>query len=326
MFKHLIWNHIFFDKDGGSGGEGSGDSGGDPGGAGGGGDGGNAGGAPGASSLRAQLAAGLDETERASFAKWADSYTTDKDFAKAAVSMRSNFDSRVPIPKPDDKPEVIDGFWQKVGKPKEAKEYAFDWGKDEEGKPRVLDDEMAGFFEGFKEHSHKVHKTKAQFEEDLKFYNDFEAKREASMKGKISAGLKAAETRLKQDWGPDYEDNLAFAQDAGADFADDEKEWTSFVNLQLADGVRIGDHPTLLRMMAKIGRANADDRRVRRMNDSGEAESIKAKIEEIENEALAKGKSTSSEEYHKRLQPLYEKLYPKKHAGAVTGVGFGGKG
>ena len=324
MFRRH-WNDIFFAPEDGGGDGGEGDGGGDDSGGGAGTGGGDAGGGQqDAKSLRAQLAASLDEADRPAFLKWAESHTDDKSWAKSAVHMRTSFDNRVPIPKPDDKPEKINEFWEKVGKPKEPKEYAFDWGKTEDGKPRELDDEEAGFFEGFKEHSFKVHKTKAQFEEDLKFYNDFQAKQEAAFQAKIGRAQKEAEARLKQDWGPDFDDNLAFAEEAGAAFADNPDEWAAFVNTPMTNGMRVGDHPTMLRMMAKIGRANAEDMRVRNLHQSGEAEDIKAKIAELEQAAMDAGESTSSEKWHKKLQPLYEKLYPKKHSGAGTGMGFGG--
>ena len=274
-------------------------------------------------SLRAQLASALDVAEREPFVKWADGYTTDKDFAKAAVNMRTAFDSRVPIPKPDDKPEVIDKFWQKVGKPAEAKAYNYDWGNDAEGKPRQLDDGEVARFEGFKDYAYQHNFTQRQFEAGIKFLEEDTAKQETAFAARIASAQTDSVSRLKQDWGSDYDDNLAAATDAGVAFADNVDDWSSFVNLPLADGVRVGDHPTLLRMMAKIGRANGEDQRVRNMTASGESEDIKSQIAAIEDEALSKGSSTSAPEFHKRLQPLYEKLYPKKHSGQAGG--FGGR-
>lgn len=323
MFMKLPY---FYPEDG-NGGSGNGDSGGDSGGTGDGGGGGSSvqGGADsGAQSLRAQLAAALDPTERESFVKWSDGYSTDKDFAKAAIHMRSAFDARVPIPKPDSKPEDVNAFWEKVGRPTESRGYSFDWGKDEKGEPLKLDDERTSDFEAWKEYAFQHNFTQPQFEAGIKFLNEREAKREALFKGKIIEAHKQAVTRLKEDWGPDFEANLDAAADAGVAFADNEQEWAAFVNLPLADGVRVGDHPTLLRAMAKIGRLTAEDQRVRTMHASGEADTVKSQIEALEQEAMQKGHSTAQEPYHSKLAALYQKLYPKKHSGQM-GAGFGGR-
>ncbi len=277
-------------------------------------------------SLRALTAASLEGDERTDFEKWGQQYTTDTEFAKAMGSMRRQFDSRVPVPKQDAKPEELDKYFQRVGKPKDAKDYAFDWGKDEKGQPRQLDDTERGRFEGFKEFAHKNHLTQAQFENLVKFHEEGERKSDETFVGQINAAHQRSVDELRNEWGADFDNNANAAVEGGILYAPSEEAWSSFVELPLANGMKVGDHPTLLRTMAKIGRASGEDTRVRNMNSSGEAESIKAEIASLEQQALDAGELPSDAKWHKRIDPLYKKLYPKVHtASPHGGGGFGSR-
>jgi hypothetical protein len=326
MFERLFWWSALLLKPEDGAGDGDAGGGADGGAGGGGNDGGNGGVNPNpgaAQSLRSQLAAALPEADRDPFNKWAGGFATDTDFAKSALNLRSTYDNRVPIPKPDDKPEVIKGFWQKVGMPKEAKEYAYDFGKTEDGKPVALDDDETARFERFKEYAHEHNFTQSQFTAGVKFLEEDTAKQMTAVTAASNKATADSEKLLKSEWGPDFDDNLAFAEDAAVDFAGKD-EWTKLAELRLEGGMKVGSHPTLVKMLAKIGRMNGNDQRVRRMNETGEAEDIKAKIAEIEEEAFKAGQSTAEERWHKQLQPLYEKLYPTKHTNVMGGRGFGG--
>jgi len=306
LLRRNLWMFPLWEGEGAGGGEGAGDKGGE-------------GGDKAAVSLREQLATTLPDTEREGFQKWASTYTDDTEFVRGAFNMRQQFDARVPVPGKDAKPEDYDKFFQKVGKPAAPKDYAFDWGKGEDGKPVQLPDSDAARFESFKEYAHQHHFTQGQFEAGIKFLNEDNAKQEAEFEAMLDREHENSLKAMKAEWGPDFEPNVQAALDGGLAYAPDEKAWTDFVNLPLAGGMLVGDHPTLLKTMAKVGRASAEDQRVRDLRSSGEAETIQAQIAAIENEAIKAGKSTSSEEYHNRLMPLYKKLEPKTFTGFSRG-------
>lgn len=312
---------------GGDGGAAGGEGGGDKGATGGegegaGGDKGAGGAEARAASLRASLAANFEGDDRNDFENWANSYNTDADWAKSAFSMRRQFDARVPVPKPDDS-KAMDKFFQRVGKPADPKAYTYDFGKDESGKPVQLDDGQRAQFEQFKEFAHKNHYTQAQFEQAIKFQTEMVGRQETEFDGRIKAARERSVDELREEWGPDFENNINAAVDGGILYAGDEQSWRSFVNLPLANGMLVGDHPTFLRTMAKVGRATGEDQRIRQMKSSGEAESVQEEIRRIESEAEKAGESTASEKWHRQLAPLYAKLHPKKHTGG--GMGFGAR-
>src|SRR3546814_15836235 len=62
-----------------------------------------------------------------------------------------------------------------------------------------------------------------------------------------------AETSLRREWGGDHERNLTFAQRAVRSFGDD--TFVDFLESQEVEGVKLGDHPHLVRAFAAIGRA-----------------------------------------------------------------------
>lgn len=273
-------------------------------------------------SLRAQMASMLDSDMRPGFEKWANTYTTDEEFARGTLNKHQQFDARVPLPKDDSKPEEIDKFYQRIGKPPSPKEYSYDFGKDEEGKPRELPDGDRARLEAFKEYAHANHYTQKQFEAGLKFLDEDNAKQETEFAATLDRAQENSIKTLKQEWGPDYEANLDAAIEGGVAFAPDEASWKEFVNLPLAGGIKVGDHPTFLKTMAKLGRASAEDQRVRTMHQSGEADNIQAEIGKIEQAAIAAGKSTASEPYYSQLRTLHKKLQPKVMSGQGAN-GFG---
>lgn len=262
-------------------------------------------------SLRARLADSFEtDEEKAAFRQRAEKYGTDKDFAKTVNSMFNTYDQRVPLPGADSKPEDWHKLYTRLGKPESPVDYKYDWGETK------LDDATTQRVEAFKQYAHEHNFTQAQFEKSLSFYNDLQAKEFEAAAGQIdSFQLKTTEV-LRKEWGADFETNLEHAKAAGAEFCDSPEEYKALMDMTIMGeqgAMRIGDHPTLLKIMAKIGRAYSEDARIRNMEKSGEAEGIQAKIAEIEEAARKANVSTSQEPYHSQLAPLYQKLFPKKH-------------
>jgi hypothetical protein len=272
-------------------------------------------------SLRAQLAAGIPEAERGDFTQWGEQFTSDADWAKSALSLRRSFDARVPVPKADDKPEVHSKYFERVGKPTEAKLYTYDFGKDEKGEAVKLSDKDMADFEGYKEYAHKHHFTQAQFKAGMDFLLERDRKDATSFTAQINAAHEASVDRLREQWGADFENNVNHAVEGGILYAPSEESWRSFTELPLANGMKVGDHPTFVETFAKIGRMTSEDQRHRNIRESGEAESVRAEIARLEDEAIKAGELPSDEKWHKRIEPLYKKLYPKKHTGGSAGYG-----
>ncbi len=262
-------------------------------------------------SLRAQLAEAFETPEeKEAFRKRAEKFATDKDFAKSMHHMSSTYDQRVPLPGADSKPEDWHKLYTRLGKPETANDYKFEWGEER------LDDAGTARYEAFKKFAHDEHLTQKQFEGLVKLNQTFNGQDLEAASGQLdNFQLKTTEL-LRKEWGADFEANLEYGRTFGSDFADSPEEWKAAMDLTIMGpqgAMRVGDHPTLLKAFAKVGRMFSEDARIRSMEKSGETESIQAKIAEIEERAAKENKSTSQEPFHSQLAPLYAKLYPKKH-------------
>ncbi len=322
----LHWQ-VLWNTEGGSGGDGgAGGAGGAAGGAGGaGGEGGAPGGVPGGDkgagggqqqlSLRAQMASMLEGDAKSQFEEWGKKYATDADFGKAIHNMRSTYDQRVVMPGADAPPEERHKFFQKLGKPNTATDYKFEWGDE---KP---DNATTARFEAFKKFAFDENLTQTQFEKLVQLNNKFAADDGEAALAQLDEAQERSSEALRKAWGVDYDANLEYAIAAGADLADSSDEWKALMDMPIIgkEGtMRVGDHPTLLKVLAKVGRAYSEDTRIRISEKTGERQSIQAQIEAIEEEARKAGRKTSEEHYHNRLMPLYAKLHPGKTR--ATGV------
>jgi hypothetical protein len=258
-----------------------------------------------AKSLRASMSELLGDTERPDFEKWSSGYTTDKDFAVAAVNLRKTYDARVPVPGKDAKPEEMAKYFSRVGMPKSPGDYKFDFGSVEIG------DHDKARFEEFRQYAFDNFYTQPQFEKAVGFYTDTNVKQTEVKLGMAEQFQKSTVDTLKKEWGVDYDENLMFARDAGSQFAGDE-EWKAFADTRLENGMFAGDHPTVMKMMAKIGRGINEDTRARMVMKGSEVEGYQAQIAAIEKEAFEKKSSTYQEPYASQLEVLYKKLYPGK--------------
>lgn len=255
-----------------------------------------------------------DPKEREGFENWSKKYPSDKDRAKAFNHMRSSFDQRVALPAENATPEDWSKFYQKLGQPATSKEYTFNWG---ERKPT---DEETARLEGFKEVAHKFNLSQRQLEGLVAWNNQSEDQMTQAAIDQMDAFQDQTVEFLKKEWGADFANNQEYVRAVGVQFADDQKEWQAFTDMKIMSDkgmMRVGDHPQFNLLFAKIGRLFAEDTRARENEMSGEAASLKAQIEGIEQEAIRAGKMPSEEPYHSKLTPLYAKLYPKKHKGNV---------
>ena len=268
---------------------------------------------------RSDMSHGLDQDIQDSFIKIADRYTSPAEFAKGVVDLRKSHDSRVSLPDDKTKDEDRHKFFVRLGKPNEAKEYAFNHAQDA---PELNDVEVEAR-EGFREIAHRLHLTQPQVD-GLVQWND--EQRKLGFDGFSKAAQSFADQTkdvLEKQWGPDFEKNIEAANAAKAEFGSEGFE--EFKNLRLSDGRIVGDHPALVDLLAKVGREleTDDERRVRNLHGTEQADDLQSQIDAIEQEAIEKGKSTADPEYHRRLQPLYEKLHGTKSMSPIRG--FGGR-
>lgn len=75
----------------------------------------------------------------------------------------------------------------------------------------------------------------------------------------VQTGLREAETALKTDWGADYEKNLEETRRAYTTFEAADPKFKELLETDIGNGMKIGNHPVMLKVFHTIGKAMADD-------------------------------------------------------------------
>jgi hypothetical protein len=212
----------------------------------------------------------------------------------------------------DDDPEwehKMAPVFERLGRPKDAKAYAFDDPKDFE-----LDDVDKEYRESFRPVAHRLGLTQKQVKglaawqtENVKLIRDAE-------KAKRDGASSVARSALEREWGRNFSARLKGANQALEQFGG--KEGRALASTILRDGSRLGDKIEFVRMMANIN-ANAQkaaavvDRSAPTIGASGsEPEAALEEIEAIKDSAVRQGLDpTHSRWPHRQLEQLYEKAY-----------------
>lgn len=152
---------------------------------------------------------------------------------------------KVVIPKEGAKPEEIDTFYTKLGRPKTPAEYKFGEVKLPEGMKPADDAPIRAF-------AHKAGLNNQQADALNKFLTETAIGMMEGAKNEAAAQYKAAEEALRKDWGAEYDQNLVKARLAIKTFGGDEL-------MQALDTLGLQDNPLLAKAFAKIGKALSED-------------------------------------------------------------------
>lgn len=245
---------------------------------------------------------GLDKSEAMSFRNHASRYKAPNEFARAHIELHKQ---AVFLPKAEDRD--ADAKWDKVferlGKPKEAKDYKFTDPKDLQ-----LDDTDKDYRESFRSVAHRARLTQNQVEflEGWQ-YENAKLMRDAQATATEEAPRKARNL-LRSRWAGEFDRNvndanLAFKHYAGS-------KASELAKTRLADGSYLADHPEFVAMMARVGKDRGEDDTVITDMNRSRAEDAKSEIEKITNEALGKGLDPTHRNWpHEQLDKLYRKAH-----------------
>lgn len=256
------------------------------------------------------FADGLDKSEAMTWRNFASRYTSPQEFAKAHIEMRKTYDTRIPVPGPDAKPEDWQKVYDRLGRPKEPSEYKFSDPEDFE-----LDDTDKSYRDAMSQAFHRVglnqwqvsELEKAQYEQ-IKLFRD-------SQKAARERAVEQAQKTLKAEWAADYDRNLKLANTSLVTYGKDDAP--NLAALTLADGSTLGAHPAFIKMMARIGAERAEDDREPTPFNASARESAQAEIKRIEEEALARGLDPLHPDWPRdQLRPLYQKVAGSRNLGA----------
>ena len=244
----------------------------------------------------------LDKSEAMSFRNFASRHTDKASFARSHIELHK---SAVFLPKPEDKEADAkwDRVYERLGRPKEAKDYAF-----KDPKDFAFDDVDKEYRESFRGVAHRARLTQNQ----VSFLEDWQVEQAKLMRDAQKTATEEAPRKarnlLKSRWAGDFENNINHANTAFKHYAGTKAP--ELLAVRLADGSYLRDHPEFVSMMARVGRDRAEDETVITPMNQSRADSARAEIEKIQNDALAKGWDPTHRMWpHAQLEPLYKRAY-----------------
>jgi hypothetical protein len=180
----------------------------------------------------------------------------------------------------------------KMGRPESADKYTLD-AKSE----TVPMDENA--IKIFSETSHKLGLNNKQAQGVLDFYkNNMEAR---TQQAKVDAETTQAQAKnvLRQEWGRDYDSNIAKAKSLATANLSPE-----IFEMQLADGTALGDNVDVIKGFAKIANMMSEDKILSTESENMDrAEDIQTEIDQIMNDRAGP--------YYNRTHPDHDKMVQK---------------
>jgi len=196
---------------------------------------------------------------------------------------------KIVIPTKNSSQEAWDEAYAKLGRPESADKYALDAKSDV-----VPFDETA--IKSFAEQSHKLGLNNKQAQGILEFYkNNMEG---SAQQAKIDTetAQSQAEQELRQEWGRDFEGKVKQAGALAKANINPE-----ILDMTLSNGVRLGDHPEIIKGFAKIAGMMSEDKIV-----ATESENVNT-IADIESEISAITNDTNGPYWNKQ-HPDHDKM------------------
>ena len=136
--------------------------------------------------------------------------------------------------------------YEKLGRPKTAEEYKFNLPEDQKVDEAAL--------KNFSTQAHKLGLLPGQADGMVKFYNEMIGNELAQADSIATSQREKAITELKTEWGQAYDQKLQQANNVVADVFP-----KGFMDTNLADGSKLGDHPAVIKAFATLAGKMGED-------------------------------------------------------------------
>jgi len=233
--------------------------------------------------------------------KHAEQFASPADAAKSAYDMRAKLSNAVNIPGKDASDEDRAAFNEKMGVPKESKDYEFALPEGTE-----LTDEQKTEFDELKVMFHK-HNMSA--DQAAGFFADLNersiANTETSEKA-IEEGVKTAEADLRKEWGDDYTTNKNHFDRAIKTFGGD--EFAHMMENVEVNGVKLGNTPAMMRAWASVGRKIDESTMDLTLSEVGKAD-LDTKIDELTDKLHSEADVKKRQEFFDERAELSSRLH-----------------
>ena len=201
---------------------------------------------------------------------------------------------KVAVPNKNSTEDQWNEVYDKLGRPESADKYSLDIKSD------VVPFDN-GAIKQFAENAHKLGLSNTQAQGVLEFYkNSMEGTAQQSQVNTETAQVQA-EQQLRQEWGREFENNV---KKAGA-LAKANLN-TDILDLELKNGMRVGDHPELIKGFAKIASMMSEDKIVLSENESADKSTdLESQISTITNNREGPYWNKRHPDHDKSVQQVY---------------------
>ena len=218
--------------------------------------------------------------------------------AKTVVHQQKVLGSRIPIPKTDEEKMEV---YNKLGRPETADKYEVSIPTDYK---QYMPEEQVN---QFKNVAHNIGLNNEQVNALIEYQKntiDYEMKNQPA---KVDASRKESEKTLKNEWGYDYDKNVAKAKRALQVYGDPEI-------LELMN-TEAGNHPAVVKMFARLGEDITEDMAQNTQNNSLAVSPLDAQEEITEifddpDHAYHDPKHRDHKAAVERVRQLHEKVFP----------------
>jgi len=201
---------------------------------------------------------------------------------------------KIVIPTKNSSQETWDEAYAKLGRPESADKYSLDVKSDV-----VPFDETA--IKSFAEQSHKLGLNNKQAQGILEFYkNNMEG---SAQQAKIDTetAQSQAEQQLRQEWGRDFEGKVKQAGALAKANINPE-----ILDMTLSNGIRLGDHPEIIKGFAKIANMMSEDKIIATESENvNTVADIESEISAITNDTDGPYWNKQHPDHDKTVQQVY---------------------
>jgi len=195
---------------------------------------------------------------------------------------------KVVIPTNNSTEEAWNEVYDKLGRPESAEKYSLD------SKSEVVNlDESA--IKSFAEQSHKLGLNNKQAQGILEFYKNNMEGTAQQEKIDMETAHAQAEQQLRQEWGRDFDSKIKQAKALAQANID-----LKFLESQLKDGSKVGDHPEVIKGFAKMASMLQEDKII-----ATESENVNT-TKDLETE-ISTIMNDKSHPYHVKGHPDHDK-------------------
>jgi len=201
---------------------------------------------------------------------------------------------KVAVPNKNSTEDQWNEVYDKLGRPESADKYQLDVKSD----VAPIDD---GAVKQFAENAHKLGLSNKQAQGVLEFYKTSMEGTAQQSKVDTETAQVQAEQELRQEWGREFESNVQRAGAlAKANINPD------ILDLELKSGIRVGDHPELIKGFAKIASMMSEDKIVSPESDgANKSADIESEIATITNNTDGPYWNKGHPDHDKTVQQVY---------------------